>query len=364
MARSWKPITLTFPAAPTPAADSRPAEPDRTLETFVRDHPHCRQIATPSLCLYARPVCQVRELPAFLDGSSQTMPFSDRPDADRSPLHWGQMKLFISELDFLTSIVPHTRGLTVLYAGAAPGDHISFLAGLFPGAHFVLYDPAPFCKTLCEHPPSNVEVHHSAFFDDGIAARYAASSKDLAFICDIRTGKDETHVRTDMATQERWVRIMGPAVSLLKFRLPWGDGTSSYLDGNILLQAYAPLTSTETRLVVTASGAAAPPRTYDHGWYERACAFHNTVGRARAYAHGVTGVPGLDGCHDCATLARVAREYLEGKGCTSTPGAVRDFINTVVREIGAGRTLATPYAVSSTRRGAGPRPGTGRAGRS
>jgi hypothetical protein len=57
-------------------------------------------------------------------------------------VHWGQRKLLLSEIEFLTHYAE--PGITVVYAGAAPGTHIPYLAGLFPGVSFVLVDPNKF----------------------------------------------------------------------------------------------------------------------------------------------------------------------------------------------------------------------------
>lgn len=53
--------------------------------------------------------------------------------------HWGQRKLFLSELYFLTKY--SKLGKVVIYAGAAPGTHIEYLATLFPEHIFLLVDP-------------------------------------------------------------------------------------------------------------------------------------------------------------------------------------------------------------------------------
>lgn len=58
-------------------------------------------------------------------------------------MHWGQRKLLLSEIEFLTLF--SEPGVTVVYAGAAPGTHTASLARLFPEVHqFVLVDPSPF----------------------------------------------------------------------------------------------------------------------------------------------------------------------------------------------------------------------------
>lgn len=66
-------------------------------------------------------------------------------------LHFGQRKLLLSEIEFLSTIVvPRltSRPAMCVYAGAANGSHLPFLFELFPGVRWVLIDPAPFCAAV------------------------------------------------------------------------------------------------------------------------------------------------------------------------------------------------------------------------
>ena len=283
------------------------------LEAYIRKNPHCRQVDTDLVRPYfsaegALALRPVDTIPTHITDDSPGMPFVERPDGDRSPLHYGQMKLFASEMKFLTTYTGACSGelTTVVYAGAAPGHHIPLLAKLFPSCQFLLYDPAAFCRALVQSSPPNVKVFHDTFFTEDVAAALASEyeGKPFVFISDIRTGKEETYVREDMERQKAWVHILNPMASMVKFRLPWQSGKTRYLDGEILLPVYAPLTSTECRLITTQGLIVAPDRVYDNQTYERACAYHNTVGRVHAYAHDVA-VEGLDHCHDCAAFGTI-----------------------------------------------------------
>lgn len=56
--------------------------------------------------------------------------------------HNGQVKLFITELEFLTHCLNSADDQAiVVYAGSAPSNKISYLSELFPGVKFVLVDP-------------------------------------------------------------------------------------------------------------------------------------------------------------------------------------------------------------------------------
>eukprot|EP00961_Rhodomonas_salina_P002887 39493-Rhodomonas_salina.1 len=58
------------------------------------------------------------------------MPYRRRQGEEKTVVHWGQRKLLLSELEFLTA--HGAAGATVVYAGAAPGTHTRYLLELFP----------------------------------------------------------------------------------------------------------------------------------------------------------------------------------------------------------------------------------------
>jgi len=101
--------------------------------------------------------------------------------------------------------------------------------------------------------------------------------------------------------------------------------------------------------------------TYDHEIYEQQLMYHNTIKRAQLHdvgvpSSGVGAVVGLDKCFDCAAVAATVRSYLAARNGT-TPDRVLDHhvgqeISAIIAEISeSGRTLATPYHVSSSRHG-------------
>jgi len=182
--------------------------------------------------------------------------------------HLGQLKLFMSELMFLSKMMDKgSEGTdTVVYAGAAPGHHISILASMFPKAKFELWDP----RSFKVENRSNIETH-VAFFTNEVADSYRKrreSGEAILFISDIRDKKaagmrtafksseesgmdaDEELISTDMVLQREWCDIIRPKAAFLKFRFPWKPGTTSYYGGKIYLQPYYSI-ATETRLLVT-----------------------------------------------------------------------------------------------------------------
>ena len=139
-------------------------------------------------------------------------PYGRRQGEVKTVEHWGQRKLLLSEIEFLT-LYGHLAGL-VVYAGAAPGTHIDFLSRkLFPSHKWILVDPAPFDARESDR----IEVRET-FFTDEMAKEFAG--KDILFICDIRSMDEEQddklkehRIHIDMVWQEKWVQIMQPKVS-------------------------------------------------------------------------------------------------------------------------------------------------------
>ena len=187
-------------------------------------------------------------------------------------IHWGQKKLLLSEIEFLTKY-GHLSNI-VVYAGSAPGTHIDYLVKMFPDHKFILYDPRDF--DVRDSP--RIEKHKQYFF-----AKDAKKYKGILFISDIRTAEDEIpdddDIIQNMNMQKEWVNIMKPAMSMLKFRLPYTPGKTKYLDGDIYLQIYAPITSTETRLITDGK----KQKIYDNTKYEEQMFYFNTILRPKGY---------------------------------------------------------------------------------
>lgn len=163
--------------------------------------------------------------------------------AERRDVHWGQRKLFMNEIELLTLYAK--AGDVIVYAGAAPGTHLKYLAGtLFPEIRFVLVDPAPFAV----QPSEQFELRSELMTDE--IAREFAGRDNVIFVSDIRrTYASEDLIKEDMSDQQRWHDVMQPKVSMLKFRLPWLPGETEYLCGKVYTQPYAKPRSTEMRLI-------------------------------------------------------------------------------------------------------------------
>ena len=276
------------------------------------------------------------------------LPYRERRWEVKSVVPWGQRRLFLSELDFLSAYGPaYVRSApqtaTVVYAGAAPGVHLTYLTRLFPELTFVLYDTEPFKV----EERANVVVRREAFTD---SAALEWSAADALFVSDVRSddlfhspaGVVEAAIGEDMAAQMRWVELMQPHRALLKFRLPWDDGRTMYLQGALQLPVWGSQTTTECRLVPSVPVAYT---TYDHRVHEQQMFHFNTRHRVQLYdqrTHGeddadptesladqlhraVTGerrapaksahrdrsLSGLDRCYDCTAELFILRQFLE-----------------------------------------------------
>ena len=158
------------------------------------------------------------------------LPYRRRKGEVKSLLHWGQRKLLMSEIEFLTRYsdpTPDSKPKRVVYAGAAPGTHVGYLAILFPWMRFELYDPARF---TVRGIPGRIECHR-VVFDDERAGNLAPSGDDILFVSDIRSGDYDRQTRQeadeavlrDLRSQERWHKAIRPVKSLLKFRFPFSE---------------------------------------------------------------------------------------------------------------------------------------------
>jgi hypothetical protein len=240
-------------------------------------------------------------------------PWRPRGKEMRTSMQWGQRKLLLVEIEFLTRY-GHLSD-TVVYAGAARGDHIPTLAWLFPGHTFHLYDPSP--AWYIDGPGIR---SYKQLFLRADAERWSGS--EVLFISDIVTSDsgqsfEENRVRQarDMAWQAGWVKTMRPAMALLRFALPWSSASitpeSAYLAGELWLQPWTQPTSTETRLVTDGS----KETTYNHLVYEEQLAHHNAVTRLCLHNYRLSrAIEGLDHCRDCAMDIAILRRYVSTIG--------------------------------------------------
>lgn len=242
---------------------------------------------------------------------------SDDGDEQRKGLHFGQRKLLLSEVEFLTVLERQqratgiTRPLLVVYAGAAGGLHLPFLFGLFPHIRYVLIDPAPFCQgvqAVAKEEGGAILELISGYCTAELCTRLRETyggTYECVLVSDIRSGapsqvtRNAEHteiINRDNALQESYCVALQPSWAMLKFHPPYpaekdpqsprydaSDDTPDeveYLSGTALLGVWAPKSSSEVRLVVS-SPFTAPlqKRMYNCREHEEQCYHYNCSGR-------------------------------------------------------------------------------------
>ena len=145
---------------------------------------------------------------------------------------------------------------------------------------------------------------------------------DLLFISDIRTAdhkimtklENEQTIIKDNDAQMRWVNIMLPQKSMLKFRCPYPDVISENMkmfDGELMIQPWAPQSSTETRLIPKDSLKIIE---YDSLDYEEKMFHHNDITRKnRKYSQPIE-LDGLDNQYDSSAEVVILYRYLKTWG--------------------------------------------------
>jgi hypothetical protein len=142
--------------------------------------------------------------------------------------HWGALKLFYSEVEFLVLASKYIdlNSCLIAYIGSADGFRWKYLftKRFFPKVHSVLYDPRDFSI----EPDDQITIKSGAdgWFDDDKIEEVLkiANGRKILYISDIRVSDDDAYVREsliyeDMMKQQRWAINMGAEFMLLKFRM-------------------------------------------------------------------------------------------------------------------------------------------------
>lgn len=261
------------------------------------------------------------------DRHIRELPYRRREKDFKPTIHIGQRKLLLNEILFLTNY-GHLSDI-VVYAGAAPGIHINYLASLFPNHTFHLWDPNPFDDSLChkDHKDNKLKYNkkikiYNEYFTNDTAKIY--KNDNVIFWSDIRTVGDniENDVVENMKMQAKWHKKTNAVMSMLKFRLPYvvpsdlpegidssketDQNSYTYLDGEIQLQVWAPQTSTETRLIVKRGCG---KKNYDPKEYEsRMFRFNNITRIWQSFPHTVS-TDLVDYCFDCRAEIYILAKY-------------------------------------------------------
>lgn len=226
----------------------------------------------------------------FLNEGDQEEEYRRRKDEEKTSICWGQRKLLLTLVQFLTYFLDFEeyKNPIVLYVGAAPGFNIEIVTVLFPEIEWHLYDPANF-KVKAD---KNIHIYQEYFTDK--TANYwrdqRRKGKNVYFISDIRTAnylkaknldENEKEIMQDMERQRKWVEIIQPLYSHLKFRPPYTGGNRpeeiEYFKGMIFKQCFSPQTSTETRLVPILEDDKFQMKQWNCRKYQSQLFYHNVI---------------------------------------------------------------------------------------
>ena len=221
--------------------------------------------------------------------------------------HWGQRKLLLTEIEFLTNYGLDESYL-VIYVGAASCVYLEYLSSLFPDLYFRLYDT----KRIPVRQTNRIEIQ-SEPFSDQLARRYAVDKKKILFICNVRTfgetSNPDSLVMRDMQSQKTWCEVLQPQASLLNFRLILSEQKTKYFQGDLVIEPWASKRTNECRLVVTKTSRSI---NYDTQKFLNSLQYFHHVDRVQYYDHDMDSVAteGLDHCYDCRAEIFILHEYL------------------------------------------------------
>tara|TARA_B100001248_G_scaffold255762_1_gene235898 strand:+ start:48 stop:1151 length:1104 start_codon:yes stop_codon:yes gene_type:complete len=259
-------------------------------------------------------------------------------------IHWGQLKLFLSTLQFLLYYAPRSQKVHVVYAGSAWGNNINVITKMFPQCYWYLIDPRRHYNLLYKNP--RVLEIKKEYFTNEVAMYYKNKLKGefVLFITDIRDAPTEELIDQDLRMQQEWVKIIEPEYSQLKFRLPRIFKKYNYIEGVIYNQVYSPDTTTETRLV-TKKGA--KNIDYDVEDYEGKCYYHNRISRVCNYKQTIKHSKNyLDNCYDCTMFLLLLDKYKKKYKKMFDYGKIKDsnmdyLIDFVISQLGVYNKLET-----------------------
>jgi hypothetical protein len=223
-----------------------------------------------------------------IDDISERLPYEDKKPIFRTSIHHGQRKLFLNELQFLTKYLESRYDKSyVIYAGAAPCNHIYLLHRLFPNVKFILVDPSPFTifidngdithrntkndrivylktndNTLNEIPEKKEFKNNEDMLDfikkgehkiyilndlyttelsELFSSSLSTKNNKIYFWSDIRTKHNDDKKRPDdmdilwnSAQQMIWVKKLKPVGTMLKFRCTYFGEKSQFKSGDEL----------------------------------------------------------------------------------------------------------------------------------
>ena len=225
-------------------------------------------------------------------------------------IHWGQLKMFLTTFLFLIKVIKEDDTIiNIVYPGSAGGDNILILCDMFPNTRWYLIDPAKYHRKLYHHP--QVIECRNEFFTDELALYYHNKLKGtkILFISDIRLTTDDDAVIRDQEMNAKWYSLIQPDYGFLKFRVPFDivSGEYKYYNGTIYIQPYAPIHSTETRLLLIGK---LEPKTYNIKEYTGKMFYFNQAMRPCYYKSIIKRHAYMDHCWDCVYYSYLVKNYI------------------------------------------------------
>jgi hypothetical protein len=319
------------------------------------------------------PTITVDELPKYN--------YNERARDFQPRCHWGQMKLLMSEIQFLNHVAldknVNPKKTLITYAGAAGGEHLEYLYTIYPDYDWLLIDPGSFSKAASHHPRRGAVKIRNEFFLDSTIKTIPVGYETYLFISDIRVDTKEELVMNDMIKQAEWLMMMNAKHSLSKFRLPYtnenedtkiklptdsfsynynkklmtlpkgkaGKNEILYLDGILNLQIFPPIHSTELRLIVSRNTDGSYPfEYYNYKDIEDQLFFYNNVLRMNyrltdnlATEHKIPldtllAIKGFDDGYECYMIYKAMDDYQKQSGTKkSTVELVKELFTTMER---------------------------------
>jgi hypothetical protein len=169
-----------------------------------------------------------------------------------SSLHWGQLKLFVSEIQAYTkfynelSIHPEL----IVYAGGASGHHWCYLWPILkqvnPQLQVFLIDPGNFHKSIVNNNMINKDMVKQVkdpgiyilqeYYTDETSKVFSELNKHILFLSDIRSSYDlddkqkgQMDIFNNNIMQERWVKLLKPDCAYLKLHIPYPSAPDRWI---------------------------------------------------------------------------------------------------------------------------------------
>jgi cap2 methyltransferase len=231
----------------------------------------------------------------------------------KTVVHWGQLKMLLTTLVFFyKTIYEIDKEIHIIYAGSAIGDNILLLCNMFPNIKWYLIDPRKHNKLLYNH--NQVIEIKEEYFTNEIATEYYNRFKNrkykLLFISDIREGTEDEKVLLNQESNIKWAKIIKPDYSYFKFRCGYEtDEIYKYYKGKILLQIYAPQSSTETRIMFKKNIRKCE---YNIKEYQGKMLYFNRILRPSYYTNNYIQDNNIfDHCYDCTYFGKIIKIYIK-----------------------------------------------------